>query len=331
MSASAVQVSVWMITYNHEPYIRQALDSVLSQKTSFRYEIVIGDDASTDGTRRILQEYAEANPDRIRLLLHDRNIGMIPNQNAVFAACSGQYIAMLEGDDYWSDDSKLERQFALMRASPDCLLSFHPCRETRHGGLMSWYGSKPAVIPVGDVIRGGGYFCPTPSLMLHRSVVADLPPFLLDAPAGDYYLQILGASPGGALYLPWPMCVYRVNSSGSWSSSIKAFDKKQEFRKRTISTLSRMDDHLGRAQHDAIVSKQVELLLVLAFDYMKHGDMAAFDRHLADARALMASPTPYYRAVSLLGRFPRIFTAIHVAYRGVREARRILKQAILRR
>jgi glycosyltransferase involved in cell wall biosynthesis len=320
-----------MITYNHAPYIRAALDSALSQRTSFPYEIVVGDDASTDGTREILQEYAEANPGRLRLVLHDRNIGMIANQNAAFAACSGEYIAMLEGDDYWTDDSKLERQLAAMREHPGCLLSFHPCRETRHAGLMSWCGSTPAIIPVDDVIRGGGYFCPTPSLMLHRSVVADMPSFLLHAPAGDYYLQILGASRGGALYLPWPMCAYRVDATGSWSSSVKAFHRKQDFRKRTISTLALMDEHLGYARHGAFVWKRIELTLALAFDYLKHGDMAAFKRHLAEARALMRTPTLYYRAVAMLGRFPRAFVALHFTLRGVREARRILRQAVLRR
>ena len=331
MSTTRVPVSVWMITYNHEPYIREALDSVLSQRTSFPFEIVVGDDASTDGTRRILEEYAAAHPGRFRLLLHGRNIGMIGNQNAVFAACSGEYIAMLEGDDYWSDDSKLERQYAEMLARPEVLLSFHPCRETKHGRLMSWHGSKPAILPAGEVIRGGGYFCPTPSLMLHRGVVADLTAFLLDAPAGDYYLQILGAMPAGALYLPWPMCVYRVNSSGSWSSSVKVFEKKQDFRKRTIATLRLMDAYLGHSQHRAFAAKQSELLLVLAFDYMKQGDLAAFEQYFAGAKALMPAPTPYYFAVAALRRFPRVLAIAYAAYRATREAWRTVSHALHRR
>ena len=331
MSVPGVPVSVWMITYNHEPYVREALDSVLSQETSFPFEIVIGDDASTDGTRRILQEYAAAHPGRIRLLLHERNLGMIANQNAAFAACTGEYIAMLEGDDYWADDSKLERQVAAMRANPECRLSFHPCRETKHGRLMSWHGSRPEIIPIREVIRGGGYFCPTPSLMLRRDVVAGLPGFLLDAPAGDYYLQMLGAVPGGALYLPWPMCVYRVNSSGSWSSSVKVFEKKQDFRKRTITALGLMDEHLGHVEHRAFAAKQAELLLVLAFDYMMQGDLDAFERYFAEARALMPAPTPYYRVVAALRRFPRFLAAAYSAYRGAREAYRMLLHAFLRR
>src|SRR5690606_9560707 len=159
MSSPGVTVSVWMITYNHCAYIEQALDSVLCQETDFPFEIVIGDDCSTDGTREVLLRYASSNPARIRLILHERNVGMIANQNAVFDACSGEFIAMLEGDDYWTDSSKLQRQVDAMRENPECHVSFHPCHETRHGRRMSWFGSRQRLLPMERAIMGGGYFC----------------------------------------------------------------------------------------------------------------------------------------------------------------------------
>lgn len=103
-------LSVLLITYNHEKYIRQSLDSVLAQKTDFDLEIVVGEDCSTDGTRKILDEYRDKYPDKIRLLYRSRNFGR-PTLNVYETAmkCRGKYIATLEGDDYFTDDRKLQK------------------------------------------------------------------------------------------------------------------------------------------------------------------------------------------------------------------------------
>ena len=103
--ANDIKVSVCMITYNHERFIAQAIESVLMQETDFRVELVIGEDCSTDGTRAIVREFGERFPERIRLLLPEHNLGMMPNFVATLSACRGQYVALLEGDDYWTDRS----------------------------------------------------------------------------------------------------------------------------------------------------------------------------------------------------------------------------------
>jgi len=120
-----MKLSVMMITYNHERYIRQALDSVLMQEVDFPYEIVVGEDNSTDSTRAILLEYASRHPDKIRLLLHDKNVGVIRNFFATMEACRGEYIALLEGDDYWTSDQKLRTQVDSLDRHPDYAISFH--------------------------------------------------------------------------------------------------------------------------------------------------------------------------------------------------------------
>ena len=104
-------LSVVFITYNHERYIRQALDSVLMQKTDFPFEIVVGEDCSTDHTRDILNEYKEKYPDQIRLLYREKNLGR-PTLNVYQTAmeCKGKYMAFLEGDDFWTDPEKLQKQ-----------------------------------------------------------------------------------------------------------------------------------------------------------------------------------------------------------------------------
>src|SRR5580692_4617658 len=103
---TSLKLSVMMLTYNHERFISQALESILSQRVNFDYEIVIGDDLSTDGTRDILAKFYRKHPERIVLLLRDRNIGAIRNMAATFAGCQGEYVALLEGDDYWTCDDK---------------------------------------------------------------------------------------------------------------------------------------------------------------------------------------------------------------------------------
>ena len=141
-----LKVSVFMMTYNHETFIGQAIESVLAQETPFDWELVVGEDCSTDGTRAVVQEYCARFPDKIRLLPGDRRIGQMPNFARTIKACRGEYIAKLEGDDYWTDPKKMEKQVQFLDAHPDTVLHYmnavafddgHPrCirlpRDTRH-------------------------------------------------------------------------------------------------------------------------------------------------------------------------------------------------------
>src|ERR1700739_2391661 len=111
-------ISVCMITYNHEKYIAQAIESVLAQKTNFPVELVIGDDYSTDSTRKICLDYKKKHPDILKLRFPDKNMGMMPNFIANLKECDSRYIALLEGDDYWTDPYKLQKQFDFLEANP---------------------------------------------------------------------------------------------------------------------------------------------------------------------------------------------------------------------
>ena len=113
-------VSVRMITYNHAPYIRRMIESALSQKTDFPFEVVIGEDCSTDGTREIVFDYAEKYPEIIRLVTSDQNVGMHENSRRAFEACRGQYVAYCDGDDYWLRDDKLKKQADYLEGNPNC-------------------------------------------------------------------------------------------------------------------------------------------------------------------------------------------------------------------
>lgn len=121
---SAPLVSVCMTTYNHEPYIRQAVESVLAQRTSFPFELVVGEDCSTDATAALCREYAGRYPDRVRLIGGDRNVGWRANYRRTFEACRGKYVAYCDGDDWWDDPCKLQLQVDLMESDPACGMCF---------------------------------------------------------------------------------------------------------------------------------------------------------------------------------------------------------------
>ena len=119
MTEKQIDVSVYMLTYYHEKYIRQAIESVLSQKTHYNYEIVISDDFSQDGTREILREYQEKYPDIIRLNLNEKNMGIPANIYKARTMCRGRYITNLSGDDYWINDDKIEIETKFMDEHPE--------------------------------------------------------------------------------------------------------------------------------------------------------------------------------------------------------------------
>lgn len=123
-----MKVSVLFITYNHEPYLKQSLDAVLMQETDFDYEIVVGEDCSTDNTRAILREYADRYPDKFRLLFREKNFGR-PTMNVYDTGmhCEGDYIAFLEGDDYWTDSKKLQKQVDFLDKNPEYMACTHTC------------------------------------------------------------------------------------------------------------------------------------------------------------------------------------------------------------
>lgn len=114
-----MMVSVCMITYNHENFVSQAIESVLMQRTNFVFELVIGDDCSTDRTREIVNEYYKKYPKIIKLRLPEKNLGMQLNFIENLNACNGKYIALCEGDDYWTDPYKLQKQVDFLEANPE--------------------------------------------------------------------------------------------------------------------------------------------------------------------------------------------------------------------
>ena len=125
---SNILVSIVCITYNHEPYLRKALDGFLMQQTTFPIEIILAEDGSTDATRVICEEYVSRYPERIRYIVRDHNVGYNQNEFEAMQAARGKYIAFCEGDDYWTIPDKLQRQVDWLETHPDYSVCWHRCR-----------------------------------------------------------------------------------------------------------------------------------------------------------------------------------------------------------
>ncbi len=221
-----VLVSVFMITYNHEKYIKQALDSILAQQCNFDFEIVVGEDCSTDATRFILNEYHEKHLGKFNLLLHPVNIGAMNNQIATMRECKAKYIAMCEGDDYWSDPLKLQKQVDFLESHPAYTFVGHWVKmlHQKNGSLTSYYSDfKDNPIQLKDTV----IYPPLPTCSYFARNNMGLPKGIKHLPAGDDALLCHWASHGLGYCIPEYMGVYRVSDSGTWSTLI---DSEKEFR-----------------------------------------------------------------------------------------------------
>lgn len=215
-------VSVYCMTYNHADTISETIDSILSQKTSFPFEIIIHDDASTDGTADIVRAYAEKYPDIISVILQEENQFHNCNILKTFInpVLKGKFVAVCEGDDYYSDPLKLQIQADYMTENSDCTMCFHAVQELMPDGKKLSYRpiKKDGLVDAELIIKRGGLFCPTVSLMFKREVVLDFPKFRDEADVYDYPMQILASTLGKVYYIDKSMGVYRFAFQNSWTA-----------------------------------------------------------------------------------------------------------------
>ena len=210
-----------VISYNHEKYIAQCLDSILMQEFSFPFEIVIRDDCSQDQTLNIIKSYKSRHPEIIRLIDAESNVGANCNLLMVFEKAEGKYCAICEGDDYWIDKEKLQKQASLMDAMPEVTFISHACRlhgESGLGPIDYLKGTGVIEVTCNDVLEMAGQFSPTASYMFRRDVVAQLPDWFKGAPVGDFFIEMYGIAAGKGLHLNEVLSAYRTFSENSWSA-----------------------------------------------------------------------------------------------------------------
>ncbi len=263
-------VSVCCITYNHEPYIRQCLEGFLIQKTNFPIEILIFDDASTDNNQSIIKDFASKD-NRIVTYLQTENqwskqkYGLI---EWLFPAARGKYIALCEGDDYWTDPLKLQKQVDFLEANEDCSLCFHPVKMIFVNNMKRSFVKRPKKIPrdnkfeIKDAILGGGGFIPTNSMFFKKSFLEKIPEWMTNAPVGDLPLMLLLSSNGKIGYVKDLMSVHRVFVKGSWTSSVYNDKLKRKVNyTRYLKMWDEFDLWTDRNQHLFIVMAKIKVKL----------------------------------------------------------------------
>jgi glycosyltransferase involved in cell wall biosynthesis len=216
-----VVVSVLVVTYNHARFVRQAIDGALAQRLPHRFEILISEDSSTDGTREIVLEYAERHPNLVRLLLSERNLHSNEVVARGFRAARGRYVALLDGDDYWTSDDKLRAQVAFLDARPDLTICFHNVqvvdeRSQSSGRLWNAPG-QPEVSGLHELLRGN--FIATSSVVYRQAAVAEIPTWYDGFfPVTDWPLHVFYARAGRIGYLDRTLGAYRLHAGGLFST-----------------------------------------------------------------------------------------------------------------
>lgn len=217
-----IMVSILTTTYNHNPYIIQALDSLLAQRTNFAYEIIVHDDASTDGTAEIVQTYAEKYPDKIHAVLQKENQYSKGRNVYEFMRplIRGKYIAQCEGDDYWCDEYKLQRQVHYLEGHPDCSYCF--CN-SYNVNLQSHIigGQTPVtesrIFSSNEIIGAPEIFLATAGTVYRTKDVLEMPNEFQAGEAGDIPLRHYLMLKGYAYGFSNRMCCYRMMTPGSCS------------------------------------------------------------------------------------------------------------------
>ena len=231
------KVSVAMWTYNHERFIAQAIESVLMQQTDFPIELVVGEDCSTDSTRNVVAHYARLHPGIVRPLFQSRNLGPALNSSAVLAKCHGEYVACLDGDDYWTDPLKLARQVALLDQHQESSASYHRISivgvdGTPQGRYPTWDKLLPLQVP--DVLEEIGAH--TASLIYRRKLLSAMPAWAAGLEMGDWPLVLTLATLGPIMPVEGELAAYRVHGGGVWSGApgLRRQEAMEEFYVRVL-------------------------------------------------------------------------------------------------
>lgn len=211
-----MKLSVWITAFNHGKYIEQCLNSVLMQKTNFDYEIIVGDDCSSDDTRKIISDFKDKHPGKFKLFFPENNIGMMPMDIETWKMCSGEYIALLNADDYWTDENKLQMQIDLLEKNPDTVMCYHKAiieNEIEGTSTETVFEEDDNILPAESLLKGYNPVM-TPTVVFRR--VFEIPDWFAEVPYGDMPLYLLLSQEGKIKYIDRTMAVYRIHKKGQW-------------------------------------------------------------------------------------------------------------------
>ena len=272
LTQQKIKVSVTLVTFNHEKFITQAIESILLQEVNFDYEIIIGEDFSRDSTREIVIAYQKKYPDKIRLILPEKNLGCYGQKIFVqtLQACRGEYIALLDGDDYWTFPDKLQQQVDYLDNHPECAICFHDVTtifEDRAEAPRRYNDYEPSQFSeLENILKSN--FIPTCSTLYRRDLFGEFPDWYYDTVCGDWVLHVLNARYGKIGYINQSMGVYRVHKNGLFSGM-----KKIQQLKEAIKCYELLNEYLNFEYNQIIKSEQIYRYLTCFLIYKKEGSL----------------------------------------------------------
>jgi len=270
-----MKVSVNIATYNQVKYIAEAMDGALRQETNFAYEIIVADDCSTDGTQDVILDYAARYPGKIVPLLQPKNLGGAGKFNAISAIeqSRGQYIATIDGDDYFCHPQKLQKQVDFLDANPHCSTCFHNAQIIWEDGEFApelVNGPDQKLISTVEDLVGEEeiWFMATGSVMFRNGLLKNYPDWYMKSKSGDIPRYILLAKQGHIGYIPEVMSVYRKNRNG-----VSFTDHKwdAEFLYNRIGMYEGINQELGY-RFDAVLKKNIARYYRMLLDSRQYRD-----------------------------------------------------------
>jgi len=332
MKVELPMISVCMITYNHGSFIRQAIEGVLAQKTNFRYKLFIADDCSSDDTRKICHSFADKFPEIIELTTNTKNIGMMPNFINALRACDGKYIALCEGDDYWTDPLKLQKQVDFLEQNSGYVICLHNSYLKFEGSAQPDKVAIPAPkedLTLEDFINID-YFRKkkglisrghTSSVVFKNHIIKEFPDWYCHkAIAGDIYLLMLLAQHGKGRFINEFMSVYRINLGGVTRAS--SAQKGHLLHENRILMLNILNKHFQYRYNELITSQIVEFYLAEAKLYGKENKHSKVIEHLSLAVKYGNNKLEILKkGMRLAG---EVYEPIGIFFRGVRKIKGVL-------
>lgn len=320
-----ILVSISCITYNHAPYIKQCLDGFLMQRTNFAFEVLVHDDCSTDGTTEIIKEYESKYPEIIKPIYEDENQYQQgkPSGSSVwnYPRAKGKYIALCEGDDYWTDPLKLQKQVDIMEENIEYTMCCSDAVIKTNDSELDWKRyAEDQTIPVEDIILGGGLFIQTATLLFRCELISKerYPDFAKKCHVGDYPLQIFAALTGKVFWFADKMAVYRFQVGNSWTSLNKTqicSDKMIKGWQSEVKMLKGMDNLSKGLYHDTFNKRIAVYVLNIISKYRK--DIVRLSNVFAEEIS-MFSCNQKIRLYLLKPYFNNVYTLMSKIYHGIK-------------
>ncbi len=320
-----IKVSISCLTYNHADYIRQCLDGFIMQKTDYKFEVLVHDDASTDGTQDIIREYEEKYPDIIKPIYQTENQysqGINIDHTFQWPRIKGKYVAYCEGDDYWIDEYKLQKQYDAMESHPNCALCVHKTEVIDYNSKSQsvWPNEdKDSIfkyiinntIKSDDFVKSicfdGDYPFQTSSYFFKSELIkfdgGDIPEFMKIACVGDVPIMLLASCFGDIFVLNEVMSVYRRFASGSWSERRRdSFDMYDAVNDNTVLYFQKFNEYSNYKYNDCINYNVAKMKYFKAIQHSNYKKV--FDTEL---RIYVRSlPLKTQLHLSLLASFPKV-------------------------